>query len=100
MEGENDEHIYCLKRFIAELFDERYYIRKWKPMKPKPDTQSNFLKKLIIETIIENQKLKDELVSVNCIECNALIKYDDAVYEDDDSAYMMCIDCHKSKRNN
>lgn len=35
---------------------------------------------------------------VSCIECDADIHYDCAVYEDDDSHYMLCLDCFKNKK--
>lgn len=35
---------------------------------------------------------------VSCVNCNASIHYDCAVYEDDDSHFMLCLDCYKNKK--
>jgi len=35
---------------------------------------------------------------VYCVDCNAKIHYDCAVYDDEDERYMLCIDCFKNKK--
>lgn len=35
---------------------------------------------------------------VFCIDCNAKIHYDCAVYDDEDERYMLCLDCYKNKK--
>ena len=98
MDCENDDHITCLKQFIIELFEERIRLKNGVKQHIKSDTQINFLKQMITETIIENQEIKKNLKLINCVECNALVNYDDAIYEADDLPFMLCHSCFQKNK--
>ncbi len=59
---------------------------------------SNSTRKVVVprcETCNGRFKLKEK---VFCIDCNAKIHYDCAVYDDEDERYMLCLDCYKNKK--